>query len=179
MTDWKKFVEGKRDESAELFARMDADRNLAIAYPYALKDAGGRAVKGIYNVTLPDPKLFAHRAVIRLLSVERQTAVESGTLTDEETSLIERFLDDLSYEADALRAAAGEPDVFTSHAETVCLRGPIAEQLLLKPEGDRHVADVRPLDTRYFLFEPSLSGIERAVVVTERAAADIYAEYGR
>jgi hypothetical protein len=179
MTDWKKFVEEKKGENSELFARMDSDRDLALAAPFTVKDAGGRAIKGIHNVTLPDPKLFAHRAITRITSVERQTVIESDVLTDEQTTLVEHFLDDIAYEADARRAAIGETDVFGTHAETVCVRGPVAEQVMLYARGERLIADIRPLDTRYFLSEISHEGINKAVVISERSAVDIYAEYGR
>ena len=176
--DWKKFVTEKRKENLPLFDRMDNDLDLAAASHFTVKDAHGWRIRGVYNVTLPDPKLFAHRAVTRLASVERQTVIESENLDDEKATAIEHFLDDMAYEADARRLARGEPDVFTSHCQTVCLRGPVAEQVLIQSRGDgRLIPDIRPLDTRNFIYDAAPEGITRAAVVTRRPASAIAREY--
>ncbi len=110
---------------------MDLDRDIAFATPYTMIDAKKKAVKGVANVTLPQAKAFLAKCVARLANVERQTIVESDSLDDKKTSKIEGFLDDFDYESDMILLKKGLKDEISHLAEQVCLRGPIAEHILL------------------------------------------------
>lgn len=158
MADWLKRVEEKEKVFKPLFDRMDKDRDILYSSPFVMKTLDGhREQKDVSNVTLPDGALFAAKAIAKLAGVKRQTLVEAGRkeMSDEETTAIEDFLDDTEYEVDAKLNAEGEWPEFSTHSEGVCINGPIASQILLKEKNGILIPDVRPLDTRYLVYNKS------------------------
>lgn len=156
MADLLKKVQDKEKVFKPLFDRMDKDRKILYSFPFAMMTLDGqREQKDVSNVTLPDGALFAAKAIAKLAGVKRQTLIESGRkeMSDEETTAIEDFLDDIEYEVDAKLNASGEWPEFSTHSEGVCINGPIADQILTREENGIYIPDVRPLDTRYLVYE--------------------------
>ena len=167
----------KEREFQTMFNRMDDDRDEAICTKYVMVDAEGKAAKGVSNVTLPEPKAFLEKCSARLAMAECQTVVDSDKLDDSKTSKIEQFLDDVNFESDMILSRKGQKDTRSQLAELVCLRGPIAKQLLLRMDGENLICDKRVLDTRYLLYEASENGVLWAAPMMIRSAWDIANEY--
>ncbi|KKN70401.1 hypothetical protein LCGC14_0430960 [marine sediment metagenome] len=156
MADWLDKVQEKEKVFKPLFDRMDKDRDILYSSPFVMMTLDGqREQKDVSNVTLPDGALFAAKAIAKLAGVKRQTMVEAGRkeMSDEETTAVENFLDDTEYEVDAKLNEEGEWPEFSTHSEGVCINGPIADQILTREENGIYIPDVRPLDTRYLVYE--------------------------
>ncbi|NLB17791.1 MAG: hypothetical protein GX825_03420 [Syntrophomonadaceae bacterium] len=176
--DWLKITASKRDDNSKLYSRMDADRNMAVASAYAMKNLKGNKADDVANVTLPEPKAFLEKCCARLIQLQRQVVVDSDTMDGRKLRTIENFINDVDYEADMRLARKGQKDRFAQLSEFVCLRGPIAEQILTRVDGDRYIADKRVLDTRFFLYEAGEDGVWWGAPTMLRSALDIEKEYG-
>jgi hypothetical protein len=176
--DWLKITDSKKREFQDLFYRMDSDRKTAIATNYYMKDLNGKAAKEVANITLPEPKAFLEKCCSRLIQLNRQPVVESDSLEARKIKAIEDFIKDVDYEADMRLARQGLKDKVSQLAEMVCLRGPIAEQIVTRIDGDRYIADKRVLDTRFFLYEAGEDGVWWGAPTMIRSAYDIEKEYG-
>jgi hypothetical protein len=140
--NYLELLEEKEGEFAEMFARMDADRGQVYATGYTLKNARNQKAKDSFHVNLLDALHFVHKAISRLCSVSRQTLVEGDKLDGKRIELIGQFLDDLQLVAVARLLRKGEPDTFAPHAEMVCARGPVVEQILLRMENRKSEARI-------------------------------------
>lgn len=176
--DIKRLLEQKAEEFAPLFARMDADKAQIYATNFELKDPAGNRARGTYHVNLLDARHFLEKAMAKLCGVNRQTLVTTGDSDEARCEMVEHFLDDLQIETDDRLIRRGETESFSQHAELICARGRIAEQVLLRLNGRNLIADIRPVDCRYLLYEADTGGIKWAAPFYTRAAADIEEEYG-
>jgi hypothetical protein len=81
--DFYKLVQSRKAEFSDLYARMDADRDLYHLKPYRmLNPADGQIIPNIVNVTFSDPKLFAEKAMAILGGADMQTEVTGEGLSD-------------------------------------------------------------------------------------------------
>ena len=176
--EWLKKIAAKEEENRDLYSRMDKDRDYAFAKSYTLKDHKGRRVPEVYNVTLPEAKNFLEKCKNKLMAIQTQTLVEGDKMSDVQTTRIEEFLNDFDIQADELLTAMGEPDADAIHSYNVCLRGPIAEQIVCRVEDGVFIPDCRPLDTRFMTYELGNKGTVWAAPKTNRLVVDIEDEYG-
>ncbi len=161
-----------------IFERMDLDRNVAIASAYSMKNLKGETASGVANVTLTEAKAFLEKCVTRLCALWRQPLVKSDVMEDKAVRKIENFLKAVDAENDMLLSRRGQKDKFSQLAEMVCLRGPIAMQILTRADGDKYIADRRVLDTRFFYYESGDDGVWWGAPTMTRSAMDIEREYG-
>ena len=174
----KKTIETKESEFGALYGRMDADKDLYYGKAFEMLNAEGKPMSNVQNVTLPDSKMFARKVIAMIAAANQQAVVESKTLTDKETTLIERFTDDAYLEADNRLAKRGIPGMFPFLVEQACIRGHVAARCLVRTVNKNIVMDILPLDSRYFIYELGIDGLIWAAYKTVRSKARIKEEYG-
>ena len=174
MTDPLKLIEDKEAQRQPLTLRQDEDKALIYNEKYTMEDWDGKEVPRVYSVTLPNAAIFYSKLVALIAGVSRQPTIESPDLDDDEKAFIIDFLQDMDLEIDARLNKKDELDAFTQHTGYLCARGWSAEQILCRKEGSEFISDVRPLDARWFTYEPDEWGNIR----TERTKLDIEIEFG-
>jgi len=174
-------IEDKEREFRELRVRQDRDRDLYYGKKFEMKNFDGRKTPNVVNVTLPDAKLWAKRAIGTLGSSVVQMVVEGKDLKlmdDKETSIIEGFQKALFLEAGRRLYNRGIPDLDMFQNEQIAISGRIASRNLLRTEKGEFIPDILPLDTRYFGYELGLNGMEWGCYTTRRSKARVKSEYG-
>ena len=180
MTDaeWLEKVNSKFNSMSGLHTRMDTDKDLIWNSPYVMPTLTGKGVEpDMSNVTLPIGQLYAEAALSNLISVSRQTVVESKELKDRATSKIEECIDDIGFEIDNRLCELGENDEYSMLVDYICSRGSAAEMSLIRVEKDKFIADARPIDTRWFSWESGADGLAWAAPMYERSKGDIESEF--
>ena len=131
--DSKQLVEDREGEMADLFSRMNEDKDLYYLAEYKMKYLDGQEVprEKVHNVTLNDPALFAYRAIAIISSAHQQIVVEGRGMTDAETSYIEDFLNAVLYEIDVRLGNIGKAGLFPYMSEQANVRGRMAGRFLL------------------------------------------------
>ena len=175
--DPKKLMDDKAIELEPMFKRMRADEKQIYGKGYKLLGPSGKEATKAYHVNLLYCLHFITKAIQKLTGVSRQVLIESEDMSGEKIEIIEQFFTDLQFAIDNRLSAIGDNDAFAQHAEIVCARGPIAEQVLLRMENDRFVPDCRPLDTLNFLYEMDADNMHWGAVVSRRSAFDIITDY--
>lgn len=172
-------VKLRREANKDLYTRMDADRNLYYMDPYVLKDVNNKAVKGVRNVTLNYPAIFAAHVQSALMGAKQQIKVSGKDLKDEQTAPVEEFLRALFRHADMLLTALDEPTHRPFVTEQINLRGRSAVRVTtnVNPDGTITVPPLLPMDTRYFTHEMGKDGMEWGAYTTDRTPALIKSEY--
>ncbi len=162
-----------------LHLRQDKDKDRINNEPYKMKAIDGKNdEKDMANVTLPIGQLYIESAISNLISVTKQTVVSGKKPNDKETTKVEEFLDDLNYEIDKRLTENGESEEFATLADYVCSRGSAAEMNLLRVDKDgEFIADVRPIDTRWFAWEFGKGGLAWGAPTYNRTKGDIQAEF--
>jgi len=175
-----RLIKTKRDEMQPLFDRMDQDEQLYLLDPYRMKTLDGTTeVPDVANVTLNDPLIFANKAIAIIGGASMQTQVEGEEMQDKQTTVIERFLEDILYMVDERLTKRGivGMDGFTN--EQICLRGRMAARCCLRLEGkDNLLPDILPLDTRHFVYENDDNGMVWGAAIFRRPKAQVEKEYG-
>lgn len=162
----------------ELNNRMDEDKDRYYLKSYQLKDANGKPLKRVINVTLNDPATFAHYVIGALMSAQEQISVTSVEMKDPETSYIERFLADLHKEINTRLNTMGMSSVHWHDCEQVCMRGGLVRRVTMRWDGNKFVPDVRPIDRRWFSYEMGVKGLKIGSAQFTRTKQLIKDEYG-
>jgi hypothetical protein len=179
-TDVYKMVEDKAREFRELFARMDKDKDLYFMKAYQmLRPDDNRPMEDVINVTFNDPTTFAMRSIATLGSAQRQTVVEGRHISDEQCTLIESFIDDMSFSIDDWLVKRGILNLDSFINEQICIRGHIAARSCLRAENKKLIPDVLPLDTRFLVYDLSMKGLKWHAYITSRSKGSIKNEYDK
>ncbi|GAG44043.1 unnamed protein product, partial [marine sediment metagenome] len=91
-------VKTKAKEFDPLFKRMDTDKKLYFMDAYKMMRPDGVAeMEDVINVTFNDPTTFGMRAVATMGGAQRQTVVEGRDISEQQSAIIEGFIDDIGY----------------------------------------------------------------------------------
>jgi hypothetical protein len=184
MADEYKRVEEKKKDFTDLNARRDKDKDLYFmkAYQMMRLDNPSIAMDNVINVTLNDPTTFAMRAIAILGTTERQTVVEGRGREDKQNTLIENFIDDISFAIDDWLANQGILSLDSFLNEQFCIRGTAVGRCCLREEekdGERVlVPDVIPIDSRFVIYDMGRNGLKWVAPTFKRGKEDIKDEYG-
>ena len=150
-----KEIEEKMAEFQPLYDRQDIDRDHYWLKPYEMRmiEDENKAIPRIINLTLNDPAVFAFRTIGILSAANPQTIVEGENLGDEFTNYIERCLDNYYLTIDE-KLAPLQLMLFPYVAEQSSIRGYLAAQnLTRKDKNGNIIVDVKPLDTRFQVYD--------------------------
>ena len=177
-SDIYKMVEDKAEDFRDLFSRMDKDKDLYFTKAYQmLRPDNKQAMEDVINVTFNDPTTFAIRAIATLGSAQRQTVVEGRKLSDKQCTLIENFIDDISFVINNRLINRGILDLDSFINEQICVRGHIAARATLHEKSKKLITDVVPLDTRFFIYDMGVDGMNWGAPITSRSKKAIRDEY--
>ncbi len=177
MADYKKLVYDKEQEWHELFNRMDTDKEMIYLRKYIMKDAHGRVIPDIVNVTLNRPALFTAVVESALAKSTEQRVVNSSN-KDIDTAYIEDCLKAAFDSANERRILQGRSTVNAFLDQQFCRRGRGASRVLFQMVEGELVADITPWDTRYVTYEMGTKGLDWCAYKTIRTQDAIEAEYG-
>ena len=156
--DYKKAVDDKKKESADLHTRMDADSNLVNLTEYVLRDVNEKKVPRAISVTLNDPAVFAANVESSLGSAVEQIAVESE---DEkvDTHYIEDVVRACLVSANQRLIKQGRFSLNPYIDQQMCRRGRGAARCLFRMEEGQFIADIVPWDTRFLYYAMDVDGL--------------------
>lgn len=145
----------------EIQDRMDKDMDLYFMKDYVMLDFKNQPIPKIVNLTLNDPATYAFRSIAILQAASPQVVVESKKLTDAQTTYIEDFAEDLLLTIDQNLGLIGLWGLYPFICEQECVRGRLSAQVLNRLSKDKKsvVIDVRPLDTRYEVYDMGMEGL--------------------
>jgi len=177
MPDYPKLIKDRERELLGLYGRMDDDRKLLYLANYVMKDAKGKDVRDVVNVTLNKPSVFASNVISALNSTRQQVVVESDS-SKVETADIEEFIQAAFDTANYARVNAGEAHLNFFADTQCCIRGRAARRVLFRIEDGVLKSDIQSWDTRFVTYEQSDEGLAWAAYKSYRGKAQIEAEYG-
>ena len=160
------------------WTRMDEDRALYLLEKYTLTDEKSNKVPDAVSITMPEPRMFAEKVFAIINSAHMQSRIIGKGLSDRETGLIERCVDDLFTSVDVRLMQKGSRILKPFVIEQNCIRGTIITQNLLKeiPDGT-YVPEVIPCDARHTVYEFGSDGLLWASPKFFRTKAMIENEY--
>jgi len=176
-----KLFKDKRDEMKSVFDRMDTDEALYFLKPFKMMHLDGRQeMEDVANITLNDALIYVQKAISILGGASMQTIVEGKGLSDTKTTKIEQFLNDILYMADENLRKRRMPELDAFINEQLGVRGRSTARVCmrLKPEGGL-LADVLPVDSRYYVDDIDDNGIVWAAPWFRQSKARIEREYNK
>ena len=176
-----KLFKDKRDEMKSVFDRMDTDEALYFLKPFKMMHLDGRQeMEDVANITLNDALIYVQKAISILGGASMQTIVEGKGLSDTKTTKIEQFLNDILYMVDENLRKRRMPELDAFINEQLGVRGRSTARVCvrLKPEGDL-LADVLPVDSRYYVDDIDDNGIVWAAPWFRQSKARIEREYNK
>ena len=173
-------VHDKRVEMGDLFKRMDDDRKLAILDPYEMTQLDGQKTPEVINVTMNEAMVFLGRAASIMNGANMQRIVYGKGLSDNDTTTIENFYRDIYYANDLMLANAIFTSLYGFLIEQILVRGHIAALCLMRTDEkeDKFIPDIRPIDTRYFMYETDTQGLIWGAPEVWRTKAQIERDWG-
>ncbi len=180
MPDNLKLITEKFDELQPLHDRMDRDKTILYRTPYVMRNNAGKPIKNVHNVTLPIPSIFFWRAVSILSTATQQVDIENEkeSMSDKETTLIERYLTDMAYEIDTTLTAKGMQERTLTQWERACARGWLGDRCCIREEDKKIVTDILPLDMRWVAYEYGSKELEWVAPTFKKNRKTILNEYG-
>ncbi len=160
-------------EMRELHDRQDIDRDLYYLKKYLMLDDEGKPVEGIINVTLNLPATFAAHVISSLSNADEHVKVTSDEMDDLDRLELERLIDAAYVAADARLLDHDEAALRPFLTEQLTVRGAAAARVMFRREEGPIIADIVPIDTRYFVHDPG----RLAAYTTWRMPGDINDEY--
>ena len=176
-----KLFKDKRDEMKSVFDRMDTDEALYFLKPFKMMHLDGREeMEDVANITLNDALIYVQKAISILGGASMQTIIEGKGLSDTKTTKIEQFLNDILYMADENLRKRRMPELDAFINEQLGVRGRSTARVCmrLKPEGGL-LADVLPVDSRYYVDDIDDNGIVWAAPWFRQSKARIEREYNK
>ncbi len=154
-------IENEKTEFALVNARMDKDEKLYYLDPFIFRTFGGQPVPKIINMTLPDPALFAHRAIGLLQNAAPTIDIQSDELTDAQQLKIEEIVEALLLTVDEKLGIRGLTGMWGYYQEQACIRGGLNGECLIRPDPDSEYAliDIRPNDRRFVTYSMGMNGL--------------------
>jgi hypothetical protein len=171
-------ISTKKNEFADLWARMDADKSLLILDKYTMLDREGRDEPDVDNITMNDPAVFAQKVHNTLIHADITPEVSGKELKDDAAEIIENFIKDISIEADSFVAPRDMPSYKEWETMQACDRGRVARRVTLTVEdGTLSPESFLNLDTRYLWYDTGIRGLNWVATETLRSREDIEDEY--
>ena len=160
------------------FTRMDNDKNLYLLSKYTLTDEKNKAIPNSISVTLPEPRMFAEKVFAIINSAHMQSRVIGRGLSDGETALIEKCVDDLFTSVDIRLMQRGSRILKPFIIEQDCIRGTIITRNLLKEMPDAtYIPDVLPCDARHTVYQFGVDDLLWCAPKFFRSKAMLVSEY--
>ena len=165
-------------DGSGLFKRQDDDAKLAKLEPYRMMNLDGQPTPDVINVTMNEAKVFLDRSGAIMNGANMHRIVYGRNLTDEDTTTIENFYEDIYYANDLMVANAFFISLYGFLIEQILVRGSIAARCLMREDGDKFLPDISPIDTRYFYYETDSQGIIWGAPEVSRTKAQIERDFG-
>lgn len=168
-------------EFAQLFQRMDLDRDLLVMKPFKLEDDDKRDKPEVDNITLNDAKVFATRVQSNLLRSNMQPEVDGNGLDDKYTHNVEQFFRDINLAFDDMIYARDMASLIAYNIQQICQRGRIASRITLREDNGKLAADsFMPMDTRYLVYKFNVltNKVKWFSYSTSRDPEEVRDEYG-
>jgi hypothetical protein len=164
-------------ELQELYARMDATKNLVYLTPYTLMKLDGKSkIERAISVTMNNPAVFANAVISDLVQAKRQIVVEG--LTDEQNHDIETFGENAFAQADEiLTRRSGQSGLWGWLCNHVCIRATIGARWITTFVNNEFTVDCLPVDMRYCPYVFGRDGLKWAANISYRDASSIKEEY--
>jgi len=163
------------DENAELYKRMDTDKDALYLTKYKLtgiQQFKDKEIPGTISVTLNKPAVFSNAIVSVLKYATRKAQVEG--MSDTQNKRVEDFKDDLLYTIDWRLGKQNKGTLWHWLCFHIANRGPIGARITFDKNG---LPVCLPVDMRYCPFVLGSDGIEGAANHTWRQASAIWKEY--
>jgi hypothetical protein len=172
--DWNKHV----------FMRMDEDEKLWTQEPYVLKDASGKQLEDVINVTMNDARVFGER-VLAVLNESKEVIAINGQKNGKEmsahqTAVIEDWWKDLLYLANEHLNEVLMPDFDAYAWEQIAIRGRVGARILLFQDRNGFDVDILPIDMRKCVYTVGRYGLTRVAFwdpLDKDACKQEYPEY--
>jgi len=173
-------IERKSSDFKSLFDRQDKDMDLYFGKKYEMLGFDDRPIPKIVNLTLNDPAVFAARSIAILQSAAPQTVIELLTPDDKFTHHVEEFSEDLYLTADENLGLRDLHGIYPFEVEQSCIRGRLAAQCLIRWDKKlgKVVIDIRPIDTRYFIYAMGYDGMKWGAYATIQSNDYLKEKYG-
>ncbi len=178
MVDYLKMISDQEGAFADLFTRMDKDKDLLIQKDFTLFDKDDREAPDVENLTLNDAAIFFNHVVAVLNRAGLTTEVEGEKVKDKETDFFEDFFRDYTLAVDKNLNRRGIPSVFAWNVQQMCGRGRAITRIVLRKEGDTFDPGVLPLDSRYVIYDYGRKGLKWIASKFPRNKQQIIDEYG-
>ena len=176
--DYLKMVNDRKGLFADLFTRMDKDKDLLIQKDFTLFDKDDREAPDVENLTLNDAAIFYYHVVSVLIRAGLGREVEGEKLKDKDTSVFEDFFRDYSQAGDEDLNRMDIPSLYAWNVNQMCGRGRIATRVILRQEGDTFYPGLLPLDSRYVIYDIGVKGLKWVALQFNRSKEQIVEEYG-
>ena len=155
---------------------MKEDEELLYLTKYEMKDAKGKKVSNIINITLNRPAVFAANVISALGKTNEQRIVET-----EDKKLDTAYIEDFQKAGfdsanDRLRRQ-GRPQLNPFADTQLCIRGRSAARCIFQMVDDVLRTDITPWDTRYVTHETGIDGLKWGAFKAKRQKGLIEAEY--
>lgn len=175
--DW---ITETEQEFQPRFRRNDVDADMYNQIEYQLRDLDTKQIsKDVVNFTSNDAKVFADRSQAFMNEASMQRIVEGRHLNDKDTTLIENFDADMTYEIDTRLLARDISSRFSFLVEQAVIRGTLGARYVSWEKDGEFVPDFLPCDSRYLLYEYGDKDLARGAFKTIRSKSAIEKEYGK
>jgi len=160
------------------FQRMDRDRSLYLLEKYTLLDEKSQKIPDAISITMPESRMFAEKVFAIINSAHMQSRVIGKGLSDRETAIIEKCVDDLFTSIDERLMQKGSRILKPFVIEQDCIRGTIVTGNFLKemPDGS-YIPDIRLCDARHTVYDFDDKGLVWCAPKFFRNKAMIESEY--
>lgn len=178
-SEWKDRVEKRERELTDLYTRLDNDKDLYFVDTFFLKDSLGKKIPQVYNMVLPDARLFADEVIAKVRQAEQISNIRIQDADDRLNSDVERMLriyyaiNDLDLNSLGYRGG-----LMGTAASSAPMRGGVVWKSMpyVDSEGKLHPS-VIPWDRRFFAWEYGSKGYDWVSYRTKKSPAMVKAEY--
>lgn len=176
--DYPQRVKDKKGENSTLTTRQKDDEELLYLNEYEMKDADGKKVSDIINVTLNRPAVFAANIISALGTTSEQRIVETEE-KDLDTAYVEDFQKAAFDSANDRLKRQGRVQLNPFFDTGLCIRGRAAARCVFQMADDVLVPEIVPWDARadYVTYEMGQGGLKWAANEGKRQKGILEAEY--
>jgi len=179
---WDEVQEIKKDQNATYAERWKEDIKLYFLDPYKLKDENDTELDGVENITMNHPQLLANKVRATLAGASVQPVIESPNdqKKDEEDktcSKVEQAFNCTMDLANERLSNRGEAEHYTHITEQLVIIGSFGSKVNLKIKDKEFIADILPMDTRFFYPAFGSEGMSVGAYETEHKNARILEQY--
>lgn len=178
-----KLVTEKKKEMKPVFDRMDVDEKLYHLNPYEMYQLYPNQTKkmeDVANITLPDPLLFITKAIAIIGGATRQAMIKGREMNDKQTTIKEKFLEDIYYMVDERLPKRQYPNMDAFINEQICIRGRIVGRSCITIDQEKgFIPDILPLDALHYVDETDGNDMVWAAPTFRRSKAQVERQYNK